>query len=279
MKSWLIMSCLAVLVLCAGCSLWHQDDIEVADREPPPRQPERIVIPGLKLTLVPIKPGSFQMGSPANEWGRDDDERQHKVTLTRPYWLGATEVTQSQYEAIMGKNPSHFDGDDCPVEKVSWNDAVEFCRKLTERERRAGRLPEDQVYRLPTEAEWEYACRAGSETAYCFGDNAGQLDAYAWYYINSGHQTHDVGQKKPNAWGLYDMHGNVWEWCSDWYDDDYPRGAVTDPTGPVKGSYRVYCGGCWGSSARSCRSADRGRWNSPSVTSSGLGFRLARGAP
>jgi formylglycine-generating enzyme required for sulfatase activity len=242
---------------------------------------DRVVIPDLKLTLVQIKPGSFMMGSPANEDGRHDDERQHKVTLTQPYWLGQTEVTQSQYEAIMGKNPSlfHFKGADRPVESVSWNDAVKFCKKLTERERRAGRLSRGQVYRLPTEAEWEYACRAGSDTAYCFGDNAGQLDDYAWYGSNSGGQTHDVGRKKPNAWGLYDMHGNVWEWCSDWYDDDYPRGAVTDPTGPGTGSRRVDRGGSWSHTAGYCRSAYRGR-DSPSGTShSALGFRLARGAP
>lgn len=255
-----------------------------------------VVVFDLKLTLVRIEPGSFMMGSPAGETGRHRNERRHKVTLTKPYWIGATEVTQAQYEALTGENPSNFRGDSRPVEQVSWHDAVAFCRKLTERERRAGRLPEGQVYRLPTEAEWEYACRAGSETAYSFGDDADGLDRYAWYYENSGDvrledsswthvksknsrcRTHEVARKAANPWGLYDVHGNVSEWCSDWYGP-YPRSAVTDPTGPAKGSSRVHRNGCWGSVAVQCRSAFRSDSCGPSNGWVWIGFRLARGAP
>ncbi|MEQ1905808.1 MAG: formylglycine-generating enzyme family protein [Pirellulaceae bacterium] len=164
------------------------------------------------------------------------------------------------------------DGDSSnhPVEGVSWADAVEFCKRFSElpEEKKAGR-----VYRLPTETEWEYACRAGSKTAFCFDESAKSLDDYAWYSDNSGLQTHPIGEKKPNAWGLYDMHGNVWEWCSDWYGQD-PKGAVTDPVGPGEGSYRVYRRGCWDSSAANCRSSLRDRFY-PSVRDGGFGFRLA----
>ncbi len=230
-------------------------------------------IPELGMVLLPIKPGTFMMGSPPNEKSRDIKEMQHKVTLTQPFWLGRCEVMQAEYEAIMGENPSHFKGANRPVEEVSWDDAVEFCKKLTTRDRRARRLPRGcgYVYRLPTEAEWEYCCRAGTTTAYCFDNNARKLDQYAWYHSNSRDRTHEVGQKKPNAWGLYDMYGNVWEWCYDWYAKDYPRGAVTDPVGPAEGSYRVLRGGAWRLNAWYCRSAIRFR----DRELSGHGFRLA----
>jgi formylglycine-generating enzyme required for sulfatase activity len=207
--------------------------------------------------------------------------------------LGAFEVTQAQYRQVMGTNPSHFQGDvvaerhpktnrvvkevdtsSYPVEEVSWEDAVEFCRKLSQlpEEKKAGR-----VYRLPTEAEWEYACRAGSKTAYSFGASSQSLGDYAWFDGNSGSQTHPVGEKKPNAWGLYDMHGNVWEWCSDWYGD-YPKGAVSDPTGPREGSARVFRGGGWDFEAALCRSAFRSGF-SPSDRFSYYGFRVALSPP
>ncbi len=224
------------------------------------------VIEGLGLEMRHIPPGAFQMGSAS---GGDSDERPFtRVTLTKPYWLGKTEVTQAQWTAVMGNNPSQFKGDDRPVEQVSWNDAMEFCRKLTERERAAGRLPEGYAYTLPTEAEWEYACRAGTT-----GDYAGNLDAMGWYGANSGSTTHPVGTKQANAWGLHDMHGNVWEWCADWYGN-YPGGSVTDPTGPPSGSYRVLRGGCWFSAAVDCRSAGRSE-NGPGLRSLIIGFRLA----
>jgi len=223
---------------------------------------------GMKFRL--IQPGTFMMGSPASEAGRDSDERQHQVTLTKQYSMGIYPVTQTEYKRIMGRNPSNFQGDRHPVEQVSWVDATEFIQKLNglPEERAAGR-----VYRLPTESEWEYACRAGSSTAYCFGDGEARLGEYAWYDSNSGNKTHAVGQKKPNAWGLYDIHGNVWEWCSDWHGE-YPSGAVTDPTGASTGSYRVIRGGSWSLEAALCRSAFR-FGSDPSNRGHYLGFRLA----
>ena len=231
---------------------------------------------GMKLVLIPK--GTFMMGSPASEQGRDDDETQHEVTISEDYYLGVFEVTRGQYEKVMGTNPSLFqkrvigksDSSMYPVEEVSWEDAVEFCKKLSElpEEKKAGR-----VYRLPTEAEWEYACRAGSKAAYSLGANSKKLGDYAWFGENSGSQTHPVGEKKANAWGLYDMHGNVWEWCSDWYGK-YPKGSVSDPSGPSEGSDRVSRGGCWGLRAASCRSANRS-WLAPSIRNYGYGFRVA----
>jgi formylglycine-generating enzyme required for sulfatase activity len=212
---------------------------------------------GMKFRL--IQPGTFMMGSPV-----------HQVTLTKQYSMGIYPVTQSEYARIMGSNPSRFKGDRHPVEQVSWEDATEFIQKLNglPEERAAGR-----VYRLPTESEWEYACRAGSSTAYCFGEDEARLGEYAWYGKNSGNKTHPVGQKKPNAWGLYDMHGNVWECCSDWFGE-YPSGAVTDPTGASTGSSRVRRGGGWNFGAANCRSASR-YWYDPSIRDDERGFRLA----
>jgi formylglycine-generating enzyme required for sulfatase activity len=235
---------------------------------------------GMKLVLVPK--GTFMMGSPESEEGRDkNDETQHEVTISKDYYLGVYEVTQAQYEKVMGKNPSHFQGAkvgnenaDLPVEKISWDDAVEFCKKLSDlpEEKKVGR-----VYRLPTEAEWEYACRAGSKTAYSFDDEEGLLPEYGWFKRNSSDRTHTVGLLEPNAWGLYDMHGNVREWCSDWYVE-YSQGAVSDPTGPKEGSDRVHRGGGWNSGAADCRSAYRGG-STPGDRFYSLGFRLALSSP
>ncbi len=230
---------------------------------------------GMKLVLIPK--GTFMMGSPESEQGRNENENQHEVTISKDYYLGVYEVTQAQYEKVMGKNPSHFQGAvvgnenaDLPVEMVTWDDAVEFCKKLSDlsEEKKTGR-----EYRLPTEAEWEYACRAGSKTAYSFDDEEGLLPEYGWFRRNSSDRTHTVGLLEPNAWGLYDMHGNVWEWCSDRHGE-YPKGAVSDPTGPKEGSNRVYRGGGWNGVAACCRSAYRG-WYPPSDRSSDDGFRLA----
>ncbi len=243
------------------------------------QSPETIVNSiGMKLVLIPK--GTFRMGSPIAEEGREDKEAQHDVTISKNYYLGATEVTQGQYEKVMGTNPSNFpkrvtrksDRSMYPVELVSWEDAVDFCKKLSElpEEKEAGR-----VYRLPTEAEWECACRAGSKTAFEFGESSESLGEFAWFGGNSNTQTHPVGEKKPNASGLHDMHGNVWEWCSDWYGD-YPKGAVSDPTGPSEGSLRVVRGGSWRDGAADCRSAFRG-WVDPSLrnSSAAFGFRIA----
>ncbi|MFC1792629.1 SUMF1/EgtB/PvdO family nonheme iron enzyme [Planctomycetota bacterium] len=224
--------------------------------------------------FVPIKPGTFAMGSPAGEEGRVDDEKDHEVTLTKEFWIGAYEVTQQQYENVMGSNPSEFKGSNRPVDNASWDDAQEFIHKLNERERKAKRLPVKAQYRLPTEAEWEYVCRAGSQTAYCFGNDAGHLKNYAWFNENSGKQTHDVGKKRPNAWGLYDMHGNLCEWCSDWYSSNsYTSKPRVDPKGPTSGSSRVLRGGSWYYNPERCRSATR-RGLPPKNRNLNYGFRV-----
>ncbi len=235
---------------------------------------------GIKLVLIPK--GTFTMGSPMEEEGAHHDERQHQVTISKEYYLGVTEVTQGQYEKVMGINPSYFqkrvlrnsDSSMYPVEQVSWKDAVEFCKRLTElpEEKQAGR-----IYRLPTEAEWEYACRAGSETAYSFGASSPSLGDYAWFVENSISQTNPVGVKKPNSMGLYDMHGNVWEWCSDWLGE-YPNGVVSDPNGPKDGSLRVNRGGSWFDEAALCRSANRSGFE-PSLRFDLFGFRVALNSP
>jgi formylglycine-generating enzyme required for sulfatase activity len=223
---------------------------------------------GVTMKLVRIRPGKFIMGSRDSEEGRKGDEGpQHEVTLSKPFYMGVMEVTQAQYEAVMGTNPSHFKGATNPVEMVNWSDATEFCKKLSEKAR--------QAVRLPTEAEWEYACRAGSKTRFCFGDAVEGLGDYAWYAANSDKKTHPVGQKKPNACGLYDMHGNAWEWCADWYGD-YPKRAVTDPQGPASGSDNICRGGAWDARPASCRSAWRGYARDARAS---YGFRVAVSVP
>jgi formylglycine-generating enzyme required for sulfatase activity len=227
----------------------------------------------MRFMLIPA--GSFMMGSPPDELGRGGDESQHRVTLTKGFYMGITEVTQGQWRQIMGNNSSHFRdcGADCPVEFVSWNDCQEFIKRLNQREG-------GKKYRLPTEAEWEYACRAESTTAFANGSITGtgcghdpNLDVMGWYCGNSGKKPHPVAQRKPNAFGLYDMHGNIWEWCQDWYGP-YLSGDVNDPTGPSSGSTRVLRGGGWHEDVAGCRSALRvGR--SPTSSAGTMGFRLA----
>ena len=221
-----------------------------------------ITLPGGEtMEMIYVAPGSFVMGSPESEEGREDDETQHRVTLTKGFWLGKYEVTQKQWKSVMGNNPSHFKGDDLPVDNVSWNGCQKFIRKVNEQLNCGARLP--------TEAEWEYACRAGTTGPYA-GDG---LDGMGWYKGNGRDRTHPVGQKRPNLWGFYDMHGNVWEWCNDWYSE-YPSGSVTDPTGSASGGNRVVRGGSWFSSERrSCRSANRDRFN-PGFRYGNFGFRL-----
>ncbi|MBQ7401833.1 MAG: formylglycine-generating enzyme family protein [Lentisphaeria bacterium] len=244
-------------------------------------RPEELTLPqGVKLEMVKITAGSFTMGSPAGELGRENDEAQHQVTLTKDYWLGKYEVTQAQWKAVMGSNPSTFIGDNLPVECVIWHDAKEFCKKLNEIY--ADKLPAGYQFDLPTEAQWEYACRAGTTTDLNNGKNLTSvrgecynLNEVAWYTKNSGDATHEVGQKRANAWGLYDMHGNVLEWCRDWYGA-YPGRSVTDPVGPSSGSERVLRGGGRDFYAFCCRSADRhGVDPAFRFGSDGLGFRLA----
>lgn len=238
---------------------------------------------GMKLVLIPH--GTFMMGSPRTEKEREDDETKHEVTISRDYFLGVTEVTQGQYEKVVGRNYSYYsnfrrsakieikDTSNHPVEMISWTQAAEFCKRLSD-------LPEEKqegrVYRLPTEAEWEYACRAGSTNAYSFGDSPELIGDYAWYEGNSNDQTHPVGKKKPNAFGLYDMHGNVWEWCNDRYKE-YPRVSVTNPVGPTKGKFRVFRGGSWVDGIAGCRSASRLEKSFVIGFSTG-GFRVALSA-
>jgi formylglycine-generating enzyme required for sulfatase activity len=244
---------------------------------------------GMELVLIP--PGDFRMGSPMDDKDRDPNEGPVDVTLTKPYFLGKTEVTQGQWRAVMGTTPwkeskSMLEGDAYPVTFVSWEDAQAFCKKLSETEMR--------VYRLPTEAEWEYACRAGTTTRFSFGDDAVLrrefganivvLDEYAWWGktlgdgVDATKYEHAVGLKKPNSFGLFDMHGNAGEWCGDWYKANYPKSPLIDPVGPPAGSYRVYRGGSWfADNAKWCRSASRG-WGSPGARQFiSLGFRVAAG--
>jgi formylglycine-generating enzyme required for sulfatase activity len=242
---------------------------------------------GMKLTLIPA--GKFVMGSPAAEGERDDEELQHEVAISKPFYLGVYEVTQGQYEKVMPKNTAFFkQGFDYPMEQVRFAEALDFCRKLSALpdEKKAGR-----VYRLPTEAEWEYACRAGATTVFHFGNalsskQANFNGAYPYGDEAKGvklQKTAKVGSYAPNAWGLYDMHGNVAEWCSDWYDPDYYKNSARqDPKGPAKGVvktdfaddfYRVVRGGCWLDEARACRAAYRFRLQ-PSEPYRWVGFRV-----
>jgi formylglycine-generating enzyme required for sulfatase activity len=240
---------------------------------------------GLQLALIPA--GTFLMGSPDSETERSEDEGpQHQVMLTKPFYLGIFPVTQQQYAAVMGVNPASFHeanggGPDHPVENVSWDDAVEFCMRLSElpEERRRGR-----TYHLPTEAEWEYSCRGGASFSSPFHYGASLSSPQANFNGNFPYggaakgpylkKTSKVGSYKPNAFGLYDIHGNVWEWCQDWYGEKYyASGENQDPQGPKKGDSRVLRGGSWGRYARGCRAADRD-WNAPAFRDSDVGFRV-----
>jgi formylglycine-generating enzyme required for sulfatase activity len=231
--------------------------------------------------FVRINGGTFLMGSPLNEPERYSNEVQHQVTVSSLY-VGKYEVTQTEYQAVMGTNPSDFKGYNLPVENISWYDAVEYCNRLSQRE---GLTPAYQIsgtnvtcdwnangYRLPTEAEWEYACRAGTTTAYNTGNTISTNTG--WYKDNSNSATHPVGQKSANVWDLYDMHGNVWEWCWDWYDK-YSSIEQTNPRGPSSGSSRVLRGGSWFIYGRDLRSAYR-NYSSPFGRSNNIGFRLVR---
>jgi formylglycine-generating enzyme required for sulfatase activity len=219
---------------------------------------------GVKLELVLIPGGRFRMG---HQVGVDDGEAGYRwVRITKPFYMGKYEVTQEQWEKVMGAHPSLFEGAKNPVDSISWDNCQNFLRKLNQLPTLApgpsslGRGDEVRVeFRLPTEAEWEWACRAGTRTELCSGDGEGGLGDYAWYRNNAGDTTHPVGEKKPNAWGLYDMHGNVWEWCGDWYAE-YGRGWMpkADPTGPMMGHDRATRGGSWSYPAGNCRSKYRG---------------------
>ncbi len=233
-----------------------------------------------------IPPGTFIMGSPTNEPDRGPFEDQHVVTLTHGFFIGKFLVRQGEYLTMVTNvpNPSYFNGVQGtnnygtdlsrPVEQLSWDGATNYCGLLTLSEQQAGRLPVNWVYRLPTESEWEFACRAGTTNAFSYGDDPGytNLATYSWYSANSAGMTHDVGQKPRNPWGLYDIHGDVFEWCQDWYDV-YPAGPVIDPQGPSDGFDRVFRGGSWNYGGRYCRSAGRYQAD-PGFAYSYLGFRV-----
>jgi formylglycine-generating enzyme required for sulfatase activity len=236
------------------------------------------VIPDLSMEMLWVKPGTFEMGF--------SDKTRHTVTLTQGFHLGKHEVTQSQWGKVMGSNPSRFKGVSRPVEAVSWHSVTSFCDKLTASERAGGRLPAGMTYQLPTEAQWEYACRGGTKTAFSFGEAAGELHRHANYadvntdfdWSDKAHDdgyenTSPVGSYKANGWGFHDIHGNVYEWCADWYGD-YLTGAARDPVGPAVGSSRVGRGGSWDSTAFNARSASRYRYV-PADSDFILGFRLS----
>jgi formylglycine-generating enzyme required for sulfatase activity len=251
---------------------------------PPGRAPEEVTLTlpgGVPLVMVRVPAGTFRMGSPISERNRWYDETLHTVTVSRDYWLGKYEVTQAQWQAVMGTNPSFSRacGGDCPVEMVSWNEIRGpggFLEKLNG-------LLEGPDFRLPTEAEWERAARAGTQTRFSFGDALSGDDycgmdaeagSYAWWCANAGGAARPVGKKAANAFGLHDMHGNAWEWVEDWYGS-YPATAQSDPTGPAAGTARVQRGGGWGSGLRGARSAFRVA-DPPDARAFDLGFRLAR---
>jgi formylglycine-generating enzyme required for sulfatase activity len=241
---------------------------------PLPQHVELETAPGVWMRFALIPSGRFVMGSPSDEAQRIDNEPQHEVIISKPFYMGQTCVTQEQYEAVMGTNPSSYNkGARNPVDNVSWDDATEFCRRVS---KRCG-----HSVRLPTEAEWEYACRAGTSTPFNTGRTLPRgVAVYDWSYSYPSNRAGvsppgsvAVGSFPPNAWGLYDMHGNVWQWCSDWLGD-YPAGEVTDPTGPKDGGLRVLRGGSWGVLPRLCRSAYR-TGGDPVSRLSGVGFRAA----
>ncbi|MBI4563429.1 MAG: formylglycine-generating enzyme family protein [Planctomycetes bacterium] len=237
-------------------------------KQDPPEMKSLDLGGGVKMEFVRIVAGTFNMGS---DIGREDEKPVHQVTISKDFWMQSKETTQAQWKALMGgENPSQFKGDDLPVERVSWEECQTFLAKLMEKteEQLKGLKPA-----LPTEAEWEYACRAGSTTKWYFGDDPATLGDHAWHRSNADMKTHPVGQKTPNEWGLYDMHGNVWEWCNGWYDI-YPAKAETDPKGPTSGNGQCLRGGGWNSEVDYTSSSIRDRY-APTSRRYYIGFRVA----
>lgn len=264
---------------------WHSRVVELLVQGVRPCVPRKTVAlgPGVEMAFRFIPPGSFLMGSPESEEGRKENETLRRVTLTQGFWLGSYLVTQVQWQVLMGSNPSHFKGDNHPVEQVLWDDAQTFCHRLGNLAGVAGSLP--------TEAAWEYACRAGSTTAHFTGEGEMAVKQAGWCNFDgswgTGKQfppgtlewsslgeTRPVGQFAPNAWGLYDMHGNVWEWCQDWYEWHREGGDRIDPEGPENGTERVLRGGCWWNNAPACRSASRTGCEPDFLPASTIGCRV-----
>jgi len=262
---------LGLLLLMLLIAVWCEDSTHG-------QQPVKSITNSIGMKFNKIPAGTFLMGSPESEADRGDDETQHKVTITKPFYMQTTEVTQGQWKAVMGTEPWKGkdyikEGANYAASYVNWDDAVAYCKKLSEKD--------GKTYRLPTEAEWEYACRAGTKTAWSFGNDEKALGDYAWYDKNAGEivseqYAHQVGLKKPNAFGLYDMHGNAFEWCHDYYEEDYyKQSPAQNPTGPTSGSFRVLRGGSWVNRTRIARSAGRvgGVADSRDLN---VGFRLVR---
>ncbi|WP_406657418.1 formylglycine-generating enzyme family protein [Methanolobus sp. ZRKC2] len=272
----LICALLTVTVLSSGCTdsgenteIEQNTDSTDLLAEAEDTVDDSVFTNSIGMEFVKIPAGEFIMGSPENESYRDGDEGpQHLVTVSNEFYLGAYEVTQAQWKEIMDSEPFYFEGDDLAAEKISWNNAIKFIEELN-------RIEETHKYRLPTEAEWEYAARAGTTTAFSFGDDTAELTNYAWYDANSEDKIHSVGLKEPNSWGLYDMHGNVAEWVQDEYHSNYFK-APTDSsewTGGV--DRRVFRGGSWMSDDVNCRSADRNDI-SPGSRKEYIGFRVVK---
>lgn len=269
--------CLEFLQLLASPYLW-------TDKSAPATAQRfyRAVVFGGLTNMVFIPPGTFMMGSPSNEVDRFSWEGpQTAVTISRGFWMGKYLVTQGEYLALIGSNPSYFTTKNGipqdlnrPVESVTWFDATNYCAVLTQQERAAGRIRSNSLYRLPTEAEFEYACRAWTSTRFSYGDDPGYLNLtnYAWYRDDTS-STQPVGQKLPNPWGLYDMHGNVLEWCQDWWSDNLPGGVALDRQGPSTGAERVFRGNGWTGWNGTCRSASRYKLG-PGTINYFVGFRV-----
>jgi len=223
---------------------------------------------GIRMRMILVPAGEFDMGSPRDEADRNGDETLHRVRITKPFHIGTCPVTQEQWQAVLGGNPSFFKGARRPVEQVSWDDCQSFVAKANAGVGRS-------LVALPTEAQWEYACRAGSSARFSFGDSEAELGRYAWYSATAGGKTHAAGEKRPNAWGLHDTHGSVWEWCADWYGASYYAASPPeDPEGPRAGQARVLRGGGWYFYADEVRSACRHKLDATS-RGSNLGFRVA----
>ena len=269
MKKFLSFAAFA-LMLAASCvsftACGGDDDDEKGD-DTPKFENQTITVDGVSFKMIAVEGGTFLMGSSESDTDADDDEKpQHEVTLSN-YYIGETEVTQELWETVMGSNPSEFKGPKLPVENVSWSDCQTFINKLNEKT--------GKTFRLPTEAEWEYAARGGKKLKGYTYSGSNSIGDVAWYSDNSGETTHDVGTKQANELGIYDMSGNVWEWCQDWYGKTYYENSPsTDPLGPDSGSARVLRGGSWWTVAGGCRVANR-NWDSPGYRFFNLGFRLA----
>jgi formylglycine-generating enzyme required for sulfatase activity len=258
------MAAIAMVALPLSSGRAAEPSNETSEQKAPAKTEVVDLGGGVTMEFVLIPRGAFQMGSFMEAAGDADETPRHQVTLTQPFFLGKYEVTQEQWTRLMGSNPSRFKGAKRPVDTVSWNDCQRFLEKL---HAKTGR-----TFTLPTEAQWEYACRAGTDLRWNIGDQPTSFGEHAWFIQNSGKTTHPVGEKKPNAWGIHDLYGNLGEWCADWYANPYPKGDAVDPQGPPAGQSKVIRGGAWGDDPINARSAYRNA-NGPDGAHDGIGFR------